>query len=308
MDGDRGDPARRRRLLSPPGGQGQGQGQLPRTPIDLFSQFQRRFSQSLLLPPPMVTHVPSTASGSGSVFSCYQQGTPASGGGSHISRSLPQPPLLSMNQLAPIPYAGTSVTRFPLAPGAEQGSSSLPPRGAGHRRSRSDFFLGSSNTNMSFPAPPTVDAAAIDGGFASYRDMGELGSVAEEQARGPADTSRNETENWENSKAGGHAGPSNPRHCRSLSVDSFISNLSFGTMGQESPRLPQLSPATGTSGGLPHTASGLSGGASALFATDAVIGEFSESERQKIMANERLSDLALTDPKRVKRFDRFSRE
>jgi hypothetical protein len=30
-------------------------------------------------------------------------------------------------------------------------------------------------------------------------------------------------------------------------------------------------------------------------------GEFTESEKKKIMANERLAEIALTDPKRVKR-------
>ncbi|TVU08885.1 hypothetical protein EJB05_42311, partial [Eragrostis curvula] len=306
MDEDRGDPARRR-LVSPPGGQGQGQPL--RAPTDLFSQFQRRFTPSLYLPP-MAPRLPSAASGSGSAFSYYQGApalAPAAGaGGSNLARSLSQPPFLSTDQLAPLPYAGL-VTGV----GAEQGTSALPLHGAGHRRSRSDFPFGFSRQNMSLPAPPTVDAAALDGVFGSFRVMGALGPAvngAEERhdnlggprSWSPADSSENEAENW--ATAGFQAGPSNPRHCRSLSVDSFMmNNLNFGAMGQESPRLLPPSPGEGTSGGLSRTGSGPSSGPSALFATDLSNGEFNEAERKKIMGNDRLAEMALTDPKRVKR-------
>jgi hypothetical protein len=315
MDEDRGDPARRC-LLSPPGGQGQP----PRAPTtDLYYQFQRRFSQSLFLPP-MVPHLPSSASGSsGSAFS-YYQGTPAlapaPGGGSHLSRCLSQPPFFSMNHQTPFTYAGpaagAAVTRSPLSPGAEQVPSSvLPPRVAGPRPSRSDFLFGLSGPNMSIPVPPKVEAAA----FGSYGAMVTLASVVNgadelhDHARvpcswSPADSSENEAENWAAASVPG-AGPSNPRHCRSLSVDSFMGNLNFGPVGQESPKFPPPSPAAGTSDGLSRTGSGPLGGPSALFATDLVIasGEFSEADKKKIMANDNLAEIALSDPKRVKRFN-----
>jgi hypothetical protein len=316
MDEGRGDPARRH-LLSPPAGLGLGQ--LPRAPTtDLYSQFQRRFSQSLFLPP-MVPRFPSAASGSALR---YYQGTPAlvsaAGGGSHLSRGLLQPPFLSMNQQTPFAYTGPAagaVAPSPLSPGAEQGPSSvLPPRGAGHRRSRSDFVFGLSSANVSLPVPPTVEAAALDGVFGSYGVMGTLDSVmngAAGHARvpsswNPADSNENEAEKWAAAGVGG-AGPSNPRHCRSLSVDSFIGNMDFGAVAQESPKFPPLSPAAGTSGGPSCTGSGPLGGPSPLFATDLVIanGKFSEAEREKIMANDHLAEIALTDPKRVKRFEFF---
>lgn len=301
MDEDRGDSARRR-LLSPPGGQGQS----PRAATDLFSQFQRRLSQSLFLPP-MAPRLPSAASGSaGSAFS-YYQGTPAlalaaSSGGSHLTRSLSQPPLYSTDQLAPLPYAGLAA-----GSGAEQGGPPpLPPRGAGHRRSQSDFLLGFSHPNMSLSVPPSVDAAALDSVFGSYRVMGTLGSVVDgaDHAIGwsPADSNDNEVENW----AASGVRQSNPRHCRSLSVDSFMGNLDFRAMGQESPRLPppSLALAAGTSRGLSRSGSGPSDGPSALFATtDLANGEFNADERKKIMASDHLAAMALSDPKRVKRFD-----
>ncbi|GJN34382.1 hypothetical protein PR202_gb23038 [Eleusine coracana subsp. coracana] len=279
MDEDRGNPARRR-LPSPPGGH-QGQGQLPRAPTDLFSQFQRRFSQSLLLPP-MVPRLPSAASGSGSSAFSYYQGTPAlappavgAGGGSHLTRCLSHPPFFPTDQLAPLPYALPSV--------------------AGRRR-------------PGWPVSPSVDAAALESVFGSYRVMGTLGSVVSgateerhDHARGwsPAESSENEAENW-----AAAAGPRNPRHCRSLSVDSFMAagNLSFGGMGQESPKMALPLPAAGASIGLSRAGSGPSDGPSAFFATtDLANGEFNEDDRKKIMSNDRLAEMAMTDPKRVKR-------
>jgi hypothetical protein len=47
------------------------------------------------------------------------------------------------------------------------------------------------------------------------------------------------------------------------------------------------------------------GGAAALFGAEFANGEFSEAEKKKIMANERLAEIALTDPKRVKRCVHF---
>jgi hypothetical protein len=167
---------------------------------------------------------------------------------------------------------------------------------------------------VSLPVPPTVEAAALDGVFGSYGVMGTLDSVmngAADHARvpsswNPADSSENEAEKWAAAGVGG-AGPSNPRHCRSLSVDSFIGNMDFGAVAQESPKFSPLSPAAGTSGGHSRTGSGPLGGPSPLFATNLVIadGKFSEAEREKIMANDHLAEIALTDPKRVKRFEFF---
>ena len=56
-------------------------------------------------------------------------------------------------------------------------------------------------------------------------------------------------------------------------------------------------------GGVPRTGSGPSGSAAAVATSELANGEFTESEMRKIMANERLAELALADPKRVKRFE-----
>ncbi|RWW11653.1 hypothetical protein GW17_00024728 [Ensete ventricosum] len=89
------------------------------------------------------------------------------------------------------------------------------------------------------------------------------------------------------------------RHCRSLSMDSFMGKLNFG---DESPK---LLPSPGTqmphllrSGSMDRTANTLS--------LDFGNGEFSSAEIKKIMANEKLAEMAITDPKRVKRCFIFS--
>ncbi|PUZ71587.1 hypothetical protein GQ55_2G325000 [Panicum hallii var. hallii] len=340
MDEDQGaDPARRARLLSPPSGQPQAP-RAPALPMDLSSQYQRRFAPSLFLPP----MAPRLAPGSGfSAFSNYQ-GPPAlappAAGGSHLARSLPKAPLFSTDSLAPLPYSadpaagvgagpGAAVPRSPPSLGSEQqgpSASGLPPRGAGHRRSRSDFLVGFSLQNqLPLPVLPaaegfskSADAAALEELFRSYRDpksLSALGSsvdgpsernshlgnqMSSRRAWSPADSSDNEAESW-GTGGGGGTTTSHPRHCRSLSVDSIMGNLNFGALGQVSPTLPPPSPASGAGGSVPHTGSGPSGSAAAVATSELANGEFTESEMKKIMANDRLAELALADPKRVKR-------
>ncbi|XP_019156132.1 PREDICTED: transcription factor RF2a-like isoform X2 [Ipomoea nil] len=84
------------------------------------------------------------------------------------------------------------------------------------------------------------------------------------------------------------------RHCRSLSMDSALENLNFG---DESPKLPaslgnwvgQLSPSN----------SGYESSSKLNF--DVGNAEFNEAEMKKIMADERLAEIATSDPRRVKR-------
>ena len=82
-----------------------------------------------------------------------------------------------------------------------------------------------------------------------------------------------------------------------------MGNLNFGALGQVSPTLLPPSTASGAGGGVPRTGSGPSGSAAAVATSELANGEFTESEMRKIMANERLAELALADPKRVKRFE-----
>lgn len=121
------------------------------------------------------------------------------------------------------------------------------------------------------------------------------------------ETSENEAESSVNESSGGGvkkegnkrsaAGDLTPismRHCRSLSMDSFMGKLNFG---DESPKLlpsPGIQmPHLMRSGSMDRTANTLS--------LEFGNGEFSSAEIKKIMANEKLAEMAITDPKRVKR-------
>ncbi|KAL3505373.1 hypothetical protein ACH5RR_035214 [Cinchona calisaya] len=100
------------------------------------------------------------------------------------------------------------------------------------------------------------------------------------------------TEGNKRSATGDIAPPA--RHFRSLSVDSTFGNLHFS---EESPKLPtafgnhvgQLSPSNSVTENL--------GKLSLEFGNS----EFSEAELKKIVADERLAEIALSDPKRAKR-------
>ncbi|RYR69818.1 hypothetical protein Ahy_A03g016363 isoform A [Arachis hypogaea] len=82
------------------------------------------------------------------------------------------------------------------------------------------------------------------------------------------------------------------RHYRSVSMDSFIGKLNFN---DESPRLP---PSPGSA--RPPSSNGIDGNTGA-FSLEFGNGEFSGPELKKIMANEKLAEIAMMDPKRAKR-------
>nr|CAD1835417.1 unnamed protein product [Ananas comosus var. bracteatus] len=75
------------------------------------------------------------------------------------------------------------------------------------------------------------------------------------------------------------------RHRRSLSMDSLMGKLNFGeeSLGQQGAQI------------------NLANGASNKFSLEFGNGEFTPAEMKKIMANDKLAEMALADPKRVKR-------
>lgn len=93
--------------------------------------------------------------------------------------------------------------------------------------------------------------------------------------------------------AGGDVAPTT-RHYRSVSMDSFMGKLNFG---DESPKLP---PSPGTRPGQLSPSNSIDANSPA-FSLEFGNGEFSGAELKKIMANEKLAEIALTDPKRAKR-------
>ncbi|XP_051146617.1 bZIP transcription factor 29-like [Andrographis paniculata] len=93
--------------------------------------------------------------------------------------------------------------------------------------------------------------------------------------------------------AGGDIAPTT-RHYRSFSMDSFMGNMNFGDDSSKMPPSPgahlgQLSPSNSIDSN------------SNSFNMEFGNGEFTGAELKKIMANEKLSEIALSDPKRAKR-------
>ncbi|XP_066352200.1 bZIP transcription factor 29-like [Miscanthus floridulus] len=322
------DPAGAARHHLSPQQQLGGQPPVPRspTPLDLASAAAasgyRRLSPSLRPPAHPQARLPSP----------YGQ-IPSPGAGAHHARSLSQPLFFSLDSLPPPlpPYADLGAA--PAIPPSPPPSTSadpppppplgLPPRRAGHRRSQSDIPFGFAQLSPPLPPPAPVkrevttaadgvgggDDAALYDLVNSYMDLDGLDPLNSSEDRhddrdsrasgtragSAAESSENEAESQ--STSADRKGGGNSRHCRSLSMDSFMGKLNFAA-GDESPKLPLPSPG----GSLTRSGSGsLEGGAVALFDMEFANGEFTESEKKKIMANERLAEIALTDPKRVKR-------
>ncbi|RWW33818.1 hypothetical protein BHE74_00011537 [Ensete ventricosum] len=225
--------------------------------------------------------------------------------------------------------------RPPVArtPGPRDG---LPPRRA-HRRSNSDIPFGLPLPSppaaqpplhqRPAPSPKQPEASCVeDDLIITYMDSFDtLNSGTEEKQEdvvessrlsgtrtSGADSSENEAESSVNESGGdgscgrerkegnkrsavGDLTAMNPRHRRSLSMDSsFTGKLHFG---DESPKFP-ASPGNQTgqlsrSGSMDETMN--------TFSLEFGNGEFSNSEMKKIMADEKLAEMALADPKKVKR-------
>uniref|UniRef100_A0A1J3I0R9 Transcription factor VIP1 n=1 Tax=Noccaea caerulescens TaxID=107243 RepID=A0A1J3I0R9_NOCCA len=94
---------------------------------------------------------------------------------------------------------------------------------------------------------------------------------------------------------GGDIAPTS-RHFRSVSVDScFMEKLSFG---EESLKPP---PSPGALSRKVSPSNSVDGNSGAAFSIEFKNGEFSAAEMKKIMANDKLAEMAMSDPKRVKR-------
>ncbi|EOA16353.1 hypothetical protein CARUB_v10004500mg [Capsella rubella] len=95
--------------------------------------------------------------------------------------------------------------------------------------------------------------------------------------------------------AGGDIAPTS-RHYRSVSVDScFMEKLSFGDESLKPP------PSPGTMSRKVSPTNSVDGNSGAAFSIEFKNGEFTAAEMKKIMANDKLAEMAMSDPKRVKR-------
>lgn len=115
-----------------------------------------------------------------------------------------------------------------------------------------------------------------------------------------ADSSENEAESSSMDHSGdkrsveGDLNPVTTRHFRSLSMDSLSGKLRFG---DESPHLQPFS----ASQTAHHSRSGSLDGTANVLNSEFLNAKFNSVEIKKIMANEKLAEMALADPRRVKR-------
>nr|KAJ0213839.1 hypothetical protein LSAT_V11C400195690 [Lactuca sativa] len=128
----------------------------------------------------------------------------------------------------------------------------------------------------------------------------DLDSRASGTKTNGGDSSDNEATSSVNDKgikrsAGGDIAPTT-RHYKSVSMDSFMGRMNFA---DESPKLPP-SPG-GHIGQLSPNNSIDSNSNTNTFSLEFGNGEFTGAELKKIMANEKLAEIALSDPKRAKR-------
>ncbi|XP_062204933.1 bZIP transcription factor 29-like [Phragmites australis] len=183
-----------------------------------------------------------------------------------------------------------------------QGQGGLPPPKA-HRRSRSDVPFGYFQ-----PLPPPspkmeaggwglpVGGTSGDDLFNAYMSMEGMDGLnnSDGDSRGSsmrtngADSSENESEDYgadsqfllwgkkregvKRNAAGEPAPPPVARHARSLSMDNLMRKLSFSANGEP-----------------------------CKFSLEFGGGEFTPAEMKRIMADKKLAEMALADPKRVKR-------
>jgi len=89
------------------------------------------------------------------------------------------------------------------------------------------------------------------------------------------------------------------RHYRSVSMDSFMGNLHFD---DEFPNLPPIGAQVDQ-----DSPSNAVDGNSTKFSVEFGNAQFSEAELGKIRVNEKLTEIALSDPKRAKRCFLFER-
>ena len=230
----------------------------------------------------------------------------------HVQAPMPPPPPPHQKQRPGLPP-----TPPPSAPGShslhhagacvDDGSSAQARRA--HRRSRSDVAFGYFQ-----PLPPPSPTPKVESGgwglpggaagddlfnaYMSMEGMDGLNNNSDGDSRGSsgmrtngADSSENESEDYgggggdsqfllwadagrkKRNAAGEPAPPPPARHARSLSMDSLMGKLSFSANGEPG-----------------------------RFSLEFGGGEFTPAEMKRIMADEKLAEMALADPKRVKRW------
>uniref|UniRef100_A0ACD5TN30 Uncharacterized protein n=1 Tax=Avena sativa TaxID=4498 RepID=A0ACD5TN30_AVESA len=240
----------------------------------------------------------------------------------HVQAAVPLPTHFAAaaggRGMAPAQHGGRQRAGLPPTPPSGVGSHSLHVvadacmqddsargRSKAHRRSRSDVPFGyfpppSPKTESGWGLPCATVAGGGGGGddlFNAFMSMeagmdgmnssdGDSRGSSMPAAGNGADSSENESEDYGSESqaflwgdaggrkrsAAGEPEAAVARHARSLSMDSLMGKLSFSANGEQS-----------------------------KFSLEFGSGEFTPAEMKRIMADEKLAEMALADPKRVKR-------
>lgn len=210
----------------------------------------------------------------------------------HLDPFLCHPPL--------VPWTPTMDSTGHPPPNPRFGSIPPNPRGvvgaaAGHRRAYSETFIPLPD-DLLFDSDPDFGISDID--FPSLSDD----SLSAAGGPPPVDPGRSDPPAVDQGRGGR---PSGGTHLRSLSVDAvFFDGLAF----QGAPPSGGGGSGGGSGGGVQdrgglHRRSGSMDGATSLFEKESALAL--SDHAKKVMAAEKLADLALIDPKRAKRLEFF---
>ncbi|XP_010431838.1 PREDICTED: probable transcription factor PosF21 [Camelina sativa] len=217
----------------------------------------------------------------------------------------------SMNSLPLIPprplersFSGGECADWSKSAPFVKKESSCDREGVGDREAMDDLFSAYMNLeNIDVLNSSEAEDSKNGGGTNENRDDMDSSRASGTKTNNGSDTegessSVNESANTgvKRRAAGGDIAPTT-RHYRSVSVDScFMEKLSFGDESLK----PPLSPGTISRKVSPtNSVDGNSG--AAAFSIEFKNGEFTAAELKKIMANDKLAEMAMSDPKRVKR-------
>lgn len=172
--------------------------------------------------------------------------------------------------------------------------------GIGERKSEGESVDDLFNAYMNLDNIDSLNSSGTEE-KQSYENREDLDSRASGTKTNGGDSSDNEATSSLNQisnvpgikrNARGDIAPTT-RHYRSISMDSFMGKINFD---DESPKLP---PSPGMRPGLLSPSNSLD--KDSAFSLEFGNGEFSGAELKKIMANDKLAEIALADPKRAKR-------
>ncbi|XP_010446403.1 PREDICTED: transcription factor RF2a-like [Camelina sativa] len=231
---------------------------------------------------------------------------------SHRRSSSDIPTGFNNNSLPPRPlersFSGGECADWSKSAPFVKKESSCDKEGVGDREAMDDLFSAYMNLeNIDVLNSSEAEDSKNGGGTNNNENRDDMDSSRASGTKtnnGSSDTegetsSVNESANTGGVKrraAGGDIAPTT-RHYRSVSVDScFMDKFSFGDESLK----PPLSPGTISRKVSPtNSVDGNSG--AAAFSIEFKNGEFTAAEMKKIMANDKLAEMAMSDPKRVKR-------